>query len=352
MQEIIDSLRRLNIGGIQRYKNLAVAPLIGDDSSLEYLTLSQALGQGFKITETRGGGNVPQVYVQNKTGRNVLAIAGECLVGGKQNRTLNRNVYFAEDFEGVIDVYCIQRGRWGPSPIQTPQPTPTEAPCPEPVPVQGEPVPVGYFSSEGKVVSRHLASPKLSKSQEQTWDGVHHLMCESGAHSRTGDYTEIMKQKRQELEEFRKHFSLLERQVGIVAASSSNGDRLYVADVFDKSSVFKNYFSGLLESYIIDSGLGSERVVELSEQEAKGFVDSVDSCEPNPVKAVSLGREIEMRGENLLGFALVFNDVPVYVNLITPKGKLKEKPRERAEDIAETLRRTNQPETRIRREVF
>jgi hypothetical protein len=85
MEVVVDSIRKLEIGEIQGYGNLAIAPLIGANSSLDYLVMSEAINQGLKIGEVSRGGNVETIYVQNETGKNVLAIAGVYIRGCKQS---------------------------------------------------------------------------------------------------------------------------------------------------------------------------------------------------------------------------------------------------------------------------
>ena len=51
MENIKEQLENVEIGKIQKYKNLAIAPILGSDSGLEHLALSDALEEGLVITE-------------------------------------------------------------------------------------------------------------------------------------------------------------------------------------------------------------------------------------------------------------------------------------------------------------
>lgn len=352
MQQIIDSIRGLEVGDVQSYNNLAVVPLIGGDSSLDYLVLTDAIKQGFVINETGenpGASDVEQLFVSNNTGKNVLAIAGEYLKPGEQagksfqNRTLTRNIYFAEGFKERIPVKCIERGRWHPAPIEVPRETveePEEAPK---IPMP-KPQPVSAFASGG-VVSRYAAR---AANQRETWGSVDCLLAEAGVSSVTSDLSEVYRSREEDFNKFKENFSLLENQVGVVAVVSKGKKKLFLADVFDKHTTFEQYFSSLLDSYILESGLESEEKVEVSEQEAKGFLDSVDSCNFNKIPPISLGEDYEMKREGLFGFSLCYDGTLVYSNLFTPpdetSGRL-------ARETAEAYRRET-ISTGFGREVF
>ena len=65
------------------------------------------------ITEVDSGGRVPALKVVNKSERMVFLMAGEELVGGKQNRVLNASMMVPANSEMPIPVTCVEQGRWG-----------------------------------------------------------------------------------------------------------------------------------------------------------------------------------------------------------------------------------------------
>jgi len=295
MNIIVDSIRNLEVGEVQVYKNLAIAPILGNDSSLDYLVLAEAVTRGFQIDEDLKNPRVPYLLASNSTGRNVLAIAGDYVVGGRQNRALAQNIYFEINFNGQIPVRCIERGRWHLSPPS------------------GKPE--GSFEYLG-TVSRHSAR---ARSQAETWREAEMHLADSQVRSGSSDLSEVYRARREDFEKLKERFSTADNQVGMVAVFCRNGEKLFVADVFDKNAVLRKYFGGILESHFLDSGLDSKNTVELSREEAKGFLDSADTCNFTPINPVSLGQEYEMKKDNLLGSALVFENGLLYANLYTPK---------------------------------
>lgn len=320
MNKIIDSIKNLEVGEVQKHKNLAVVPLIGRDSDLDYLVLSDAINDGFEINERpndSGGPSVQNLYVANKTGKNVLSIAGEYVVGGGQNRTLTRNIYFDKQFEGVIPVTCIEQGRWNPGQAQ---PLP-DLEIPGRVPTPGEPqrVPAGVFASVG-VIPRYMAKAE----QGAAWDFAEKALCSYRCSSLSSDLSEVYTQRENDFNEFKKNFSSLDGQVGAISIISKNGKRFFVTDVFDKNSTFNKYFDNLLKSYILESGLEDKSEISVSSQEAKGFLDSVDACEFRNVKPISLGDDIEIKRDNLKGSSLLFEENLLCLNLFTPPENVPE----------------------------
>lgn len=321
MNKIIDSIKNLEVGEVQKHRNLAVVPLIGRDSNLDYLVLSDAINKGFKITERpneSGGPSVPNLYASNQTGKRVLSIAGEYVVGGGQNRTLVRNIYFDKQFEGVIPVTCIEQGRWNPGQAQ---PLP-DLEIPGRVPTPGEPqrVPVGVFACKG-VVPRYMAKAE----QGAVWNFAGQALSSYNCSSPSSDLSEVYTQRENDFNNFKKNFSSLDGQVGAISIISKNGKRFFVTDVFDKNSTFKSYFDNLLKSYILESGLEDKSEIIVSSQEAKGFLESVDACEFRNVKPISLGDDIEIKRDNLKGSSLLFEGNFLYLNLFTPPENVPER---------------------------
>ena len=177
MNIIIDSIRNLEVGEVQAYKNLAIAPILGNDSSLDYLVLAEAVKMGFQIDEDlKNPGSVPYLLASNRTGRNVLAIAGDYVVGGRQNRALAKNIYFDVNFNRQIPVRCIERGRWHLTP---------EA---------GRPA--GSFEYLG-TVSRHSAR---ARSQAETWREAGMHLAASRVASGSDDLSEVYRVRREDFE--------------------------------------------------------------------------------------------------------------------------------------------------------
>lgn len=298
----------LELGKLQVYKNLTIAPILGEDSDLEHIVLADAIKEGFEIRE-KGSATVPTLYAVNKTGKNVLAIAGEYVVGGKQNRTLDRNIYFDKNFEGDIPVRCIQQGRWGSESIDLPRER--------------------VFRSAGIAP---LSVSMFARSQGETWNAISHFLADTDVRSASSDFNEIYRHRRQEFDKFRENFEQLDKQIGNVAIISKNGVKLYVLDLFDRQEILEKHYANLVNSYTLEAGLGQNSEVKVTKKEVKDFLDSLNSCNFSSRTPISLGEDYRISGK-LEGNALTYENVLVYMNLFTrPKG-IDTEPTDRIHDV-------------------
>jgi hypothetical protein len=225
------------------------------------------------------------------------------------NRAFTRNAYFASDFKGNVPVRCVQQHRW--SPISSGLPGVLKD------------APTFEF---GGMVPRDTVR---AIDQRGTWGSVDEYLTGTQVRSSTWDLGEIYNKRKSDFDEFKKKFLLVEGQVGAVAVVNKGGRKKFISDVFDKSSSFQEYFDHLLSVYILESGLDTEKRAELSEIEARGFLDSVDVCTFREIKPISLGQDFEMSAEKLFGSSLCYSGNLVYASLDTPTEKDTEREKER-----------------------
>lgn len=117
VEELARYLDRVEIYSPVVYRQLAVFPVRlrdGDKLRGSWLTMDQAISRGVLIvTEKMGGGRVPVVGVEN-TSRNhtVFIMSGEVLAGGKQSRTVRKDVVLAPGQKIDLNVFCVEERRW------------------------------------------------------------------------------------------------------------------------------------------------------------------------------------------------------------------------------------------------
>lgn len=81
--------------------------------ALDVATLDEARKSGALAIAERDRATVPELAVENRGKAHVLLLAGEILVGGKQNRVLREDILLPP-LSGArsIGVYCVEQGRW------------------------------------------------------------------------------------------------------------------------------------------------------------------------------------------------------------------------------------------------
>lgn len=111
-QRLVD---RVRVGQARGYRTMLVFWLFGEapPAALEVATLDEARSRGDLLITERDQASVPQLLVENRGKVHVLLLAGEILLGGKQNRVLSEDIRLPP-LSGPrnIAVYCVEQGRW------------------------------------------------------------------------------------------------------------------------------------------------------------------------------------------------------------------------------------------------
>ena len=236
-------LGHAHLGTCQSHKALSLWPLLwpatAPPSGPECIPLREALAAGLAtIDEVSDGGSVPHVRVTNKGKQPVLFLFGEEIVGAKQNRVANATFLVPAQSTEVIDVSCVEAGRWQRSPRE------------------------GFRESKEVVSSslRRKMAMKVSDSlargrgfvadQGEVWDDIGERLSESRTASPTSAWADYRKSRARDVGEFRRAFRPVERQVGFVVM---RGDRVVGLEAVGRSDVFAASHASLLAAYTIDA---------------------------------------------------------------------------------------------------
>jgi hypothetical protein len=113
-KKVKDFLSDLVIGLEAHHQHITVyAILAGSWPSGNYLSLDDALAERFlEVTEISDGGEVPNLKLVNHGPAPILILAGEELIGAKQNRVVNATFLIQDNFSITIPVSCVEQGRW------------------------------------------------------------------------------------------------------------------------------------------------------------------------------------------------------------------------------------------------
>ncbi len=294
-------LARLSLAPRQAHKSLTLWPLLWAEQppgTLEYVRLADALAQKWvTVDELQLGARVPHVVVTNRGPVAALVLFGEELVGARQNRVANASFLVPAHGEVVIDVSCVEQGRWSRR--------------------AGE-----VFGSEGDVLSseiRRTMTAQVSESrrsgrgfdadQGQVWERVAHRVHASLAPSPSGAYQDYVVTRRRDLEELGAAFRPVPGQVGFVA---SIGEEVAGLEAIGRPEVFARAFSGLLRSYLIDA-IDHAMVAEQRGPRARAarfdapepFLASLIAARPEARPSLGLGTDVRLEDARVSGCALV-----------------------------------------------
>jgi len=259
------------------YKNLTIFPVRGRDlaGAHDYITLDEGIRAGtVRITEkgavaerpvrrTRGaarqqqvamngagrgdGASVNELALVNRSGKKLLLLAGEVVVGGKQDRIVQDDLIIPPVSVPVsLNVFCVEHGRWSHRASARAGGAPTEGPAPV----------ADGFTSLGAISHPKLrAAAQDKKEQGEVWREVAANNSKLGTQNGTDTYQEVYA-NRKVAAQLGDYVRALEREVlqpGVVGAVVARNGRLVWADVFATSSLFARYWPKLLKSYAVDA---------------------------------------------------------------------------------------------------
>jgi hypothetical protein len=220
------------------FRQLAVFPVVQTTQQTtapeQFLTLSDGLkSKQVEVHELGRGGQVNQVRVKNKSGKPLLMLAGEVILGGQQDRILGKDTIVPAAEESTVQVFCVEHGRWSG---QT-----------------GFAGTGGFASTKIKLRATHRSD------QGQVWNEVAEKNASLGVRNPTGTYRDLAAGSAGEkaVQPYRDHIAAAldrlpdkEKMVGIISAL--NG-RVTSVDIFASPPLFAQYRSRLLDALFVSA---------------------------------------------------------------------------------------------------
>ncbi len=301
MDNVVASrLQSIQFGEVQRYKNIAIVPLLARDGAFQYRTLGEALATtDILITEVSAAGAVPELLVINRGKTAVLLIDGEELAGAKQNRVLNTSILLKELSETRIPVSCTEQGRWSYA-----SPSFNES---------GNVMAQKARAMKSRSVSQSLeTSASFLSNQGEVWNEISELSAKACCYSPTSAMNDVFKAREVDLRCCAEIFQCIPGQIGLLAFTNN---RPAGFDLISLSSAYAAIHPKLIRSYALESLLeapGQERLQGDFVALAKTFQDQVVAANENRFPSVGCGFDYRYRGEALAGAALVHADEVIH----------------------------------------
>ena len=232
--ELRRSLGRLTLGPAVTQGALSARWLLGGSlkgaAPLEISTLDEARARGALTVVEHAQASVPELIAENRGKTHVLLLAGEILVGGKQNRVLREDLLLPP-LSGPrnIAVYCVEQGRWN----------------------EGR----KDFESRSSVVQPSVRSKVLRRAEQgRIWSDVASASRQLQAPSPTGSYQAVY-----DAPDVRVHLEQATRGLegaapaGAVGAAVFVGPSLVGVDAFHGDGLFTREWPKLLRAYALDA---------------------------------------------------------------------------------------------------
>jgi hypothetical protein len=306
---------RLSLGEPQRFRTLVVVPLLDAAAGPSgLLTLEEALARGTaEVTEVSEAGSVPQLRLLNRGLQELFLLEGEELAGAKQNRILNLSVLVPGLTSLEIPVSCVEQGRWGRRGNRR------DFAATERVAF------AKLRRRNAEAVTRSLESAGVRLGdQGAVWARIAEKSARMSVHSETGAAAALYEGHRAALDGFVAGIASVQGQVGAVFVV--NG-RLAGLDLLAGPDLLDRLLPKLVRSYALDA-LDEERAGEDSTHLASGTaglaairaavreaLEQAAGLSATRHRAIGRGEDLRIKGEGLVGAALVADGALVHLGL-------------------------------------
>lgn len=250
------------------------------------------------IHETDGG-NVPELTVVNTDHRPVLLLEGETILGNRQHRTLNVSVLVPAGQTMAIPVSCVEQGRWGAATASR---------------RSSSLAPARLRSAKLTTVHDRLSEGgRRDADQGEVWNQVAAYVTSHHVDSATDALEDVHAARATDVAKLLGRTGPLDGQRGVVAVA---GGRILGLDLFDKPGTLDRYWKSLVGAYALDALMedASAAVEARLADEAEAFLREVLQADGADVSGVGQGDEIHLRGERVVGHALVWDDAVVHLS--------------------------------------
>lgn len=220
----------------------------------DFVSIEEALNKGWlTISEISSSGRVNTLLAINNSEYTIYGVAGEILMGGKQDRILGDDVIIKPYEKKTVPSFCVEHGRWAQK-------------------ESGNNF-NGYYNVTSNKVRR---SAVIDKDQSKVWENVEEIISKQKSDNRTQAYTalknnqEFNKEKLQYLNHFKDVWKNDNDVIGVIAVS---GNQVIGCDIFATHQLFNNTFNNLLHAYISEA-LTYGAKVSISYQEVQNYLKS------------------------------------------------------------------------------
>lgn len=302
MLELKEALAKLDVQKPKTREPLRVYGLRSSQPGAgpRYDTLDEALHDDrLEVTEINEGGSVPQLKVANRGDTMVFIMAGEELIGAKQNRVLNVSIMVDSKSEQPIPVSCVEAGRWA---YRSPG-----------------------FGSGGttshsflrSLMAKHMHKAYAStgtphSDQHEVWDEVASKIQRMQSSSPSSELHQVYRDRAKELDAILGGLAAPQDCNGAVFVS---GNRILGLDLFDRPETLQKLWPKLLRGYAIDALEDTGRDVTVDEAEVREWLTSLSQAKVERFKSPGVGDDVRVESRHVHGGALLVEDHPVHVEL-------------------------------------
>ena len=218
--------------------SLTLTPIVAtgptDPAGDQLLVLDEAMAAKQVTIKEISDGSVNSLTFVNKAPQPVFLLAGEVIIGGKQDRIIGRNTVIPANTTQEVPVYCVEHGRWT---VETKQ-----------------------FASARALAHGRLRGKASYEAQQDVWNEVAAKNVARKTVTPSDTYRKVAQQQSDGT------FAGMEKQVNAALAKLPAADRgrmvgyavalngsLATVDVFGSPALFKKLETKLVRSYLTEA---------------------------------------------------------------------------------------------------
>lgn len=268
------------------FGHLSLMPIVVDAKAAagarSYMVLDEGMARKkVVIHETEDGGTVSQLVLENTSDQPLFLMAGEVIIGGKQDRIIGRDTILPARTKEGVPVFCVEHGRWSGR--------------------------KATFESAGALAHTELRKQAKFKGQSEVWKEVSVKNEKRALKNDTDTYRHVAQgggDVKKSIGAYEKHFAAAlarhprrTQMVGYVVAV--NG-QVVAVESFASPSLFAKLEPKLLRSYYVEA---IDRPVQAaykpaSPKQAAEFVARAKAARVNQKRALENAASETMQFEN------------------------------------------------------
>ncbi len=219
--------------------SLTLTPIVStagaETEDIDVVTLDEAFAKKLVAIKEKESETVNQLTLTNKADRPMFLLAGEVIIGGKQDRIIGQNTIIAANQTHVVPVFCVEHGRW----------------------TEGETGRV--FASSGALAHGRLRAQASFNGQSEVWAEVARKNRELALQNSTDTYRNVAAKQTKELGYQEKQIDLAisrvapadrANMIGFVVAL--NG-KIATIDMFNSPRLYRKLETKLVRSYLTEA---------------------------------------------------------------------------------------------------
>jgi hypothetical protein len=271
------------------------------DSRLSYQTLDEALGAGsLDVAEINEGGSVPTLKVTNKSDLMAFLMAGEQLIGAKQNRILNVSMMIPAASTLSVPVSCVEAGRWHTRSAKF---------------ASGGSLSHGMLNKmlSSQTQAGYRAGGTPTSDQQAVWHEVSRKLSAMGSVSPSQALDQVYADHRKRLDDLLARMRPPEDCHGVVFAVAG---QIAGADLFDHPETLSKLWTKLVRAYALDAmETGEAAAAPVTTEDVSKWVHAAARAEAESYPSPGLGQDLRLKSDALFGSALVVEQEAVHVEL-------------------------------------